>query len=155
MYIISPYSHKLPNGKRNPKNFPWFAELVAKLNQKCIQIGITGEEPINGTECVFNASFDNLRQLVNASDTWISVDNFFPHFCHCEKLKSGIVIFGRSDPNLFSYPENINLLKDRKYLRPDQWGIWDDVEYQEKAFIDPQKVIDKIIEKKKGIQDRY
>ena len=141
MIIISPYSQKMRNGKRNPKNYPWFAELVAKLNQKCIQIGVLGEEPVKGTECVFNANFDVLKQLVNDSKTWISVDNFFPHFCHCEKLKSGIVIFSRSDPNIFSYPENINLLKDRKYLRPDQWGIWESVEFNKEVFVSPDEVI--------------
>ena len=47
--ILAPYSRNLRNGKRNPKNYPFFKELVEelkKLGHTIIQIGIEGETEI-------------------------------------------------------------------------------------------------------------
>ena len=63
-----------------------------------------------------------LLKLAQESNAWISVDSFFQHFCSYYKIPNGIVIFSQSDPNIFGYPGNINILKDRAYLRPDQIG---------------------------------
>jgi hypothetical protein len=62
------------------------------------------------------------------------------HFCWFHGVKS-IVLWGRSDPEIFGHPENINLLKDRQYLRPEQFRWWDDVEYSEDVFVSPEVVI--------------
>jgi ADP-heptose:LPS heptosyltransferase len=79
--------------------------------------------------------------LVNWCDTWISIDSFLQHLCAYKNLKPGIVLWGLSDPELFGYKHNINLLKDRKYLRPDQYRWWNDVPYNADAFISPDEVI--------------
>jgi hypothetical protein len=58
-------------------------------------------------------------------------------------------VFGQSDPNIFGHPENINLLKDRKYLREKQFWIWEQAEFIEEAFVTPDVVIDAL--KKFGV----
>ncbi len=143
--IISPYSKPLRNGQRNAKNYPFWLELVSLLlkeNYKIIQIGVTGELVIPGiTSSVFNPSLEDLSTIVNSVDTWISVDNFFPHFCALVVQKPGIVLWGKSDPKIFGHPLNINLLKDRKYLRSEQFRWWDDELFEEEVFISPKKVV--------------
>ena len=44
MIIISPYAKKLHNEKVNPKNYPYWKELIKLIDQPIIQIGIDGEE---------------------------------------------------------------------------------------------------------------
>jgi hypothetical protein len=53
----------------------------------------------------------------------------------------GVVIWGKSDPLLFGYPENVNLLKDRKYLRARQFYIWDDEPFDPEVFVEPAEVV--------------
>ena len=141
--LISPYSQKLRNGSNNhPKNYPHWAQLIRllKLNgHNIVQIGIEGETKLT-EECLFNLPFSELKRLLNEVDTFIAVDNFFPHFANHYK-KYGIVIFGQSDPNIFGYRQNINLLKDRKYLRADQFGIWESARYDVDAFLQPEEIL--------------
>lgn len=145
--IISPFSKKLRNGKNNPKNFPYWKEVIEKLKDKgfnVIQIGVDGEEVLISDE-YFNSSLMKIKELVEESVTWISVDNFMNHFGHLLE-KKGIVIFGKSDPLIFGYNDNINLLKDRKYLRKHQFAIWEEEEFDPEVFIGPDEVI-KSVEK--------
>lgn len=53
----------------------------------------------------------------------------------------GVAIFGPSDPNIFGHVENINLLKDRRYLRERQFWLWSQYEPNPEAFVDPKVVI--------------
>ena len=150
--LISPYSQKLRSGKRNAKNYPYWTYLIKRLKQMghyVIQIGVTGEEKFQDVDDFkVNMNFKTLEKLVESVDVWVSVDNFFPHFCN--SINSyGIVIFSKSDPLIFGYDKNINLLKDRNLLRPDQFGIWDGVEYDMISFIDPEIVIKEILNFKK------
>jgi len=87
----------------------------------------------------------DLKELVKQTNFFISVENFFPHFCH-HYGRSGAVIFSRSDPKIFGYPENLNLLKDKKYLRSDQYGLWESCERQEDAFLAPEEIYKEIFE---------
>lgn len=146
--IISPRSRALRNGKTNPKNYPWWKEVVAVLQQNdiyVIQIGETrqNEESIGANEIILDLSLNELKLKVEECGVWASVDNFFPHLCSFTS-KRGVVAFSLSDPLIFGYPNNINLLKDRKFLRNDQFGIWENVEYNEKAFVSPDVVVDSI-----------
>jgi glycosyltransferase involved in cell wall biosynthesis len=146
--LVSPWSHKLPTGKENPKNFPYWTELVSMMKASgcyVIQIGISGEKLIGADEVVLNASFDRLKTLLDNADTFLSVDSFFPHFAHYHG-KYGIVIFSQSDPNIFGYPENLNVLKSRDYLRKEQFWLWTQAEFNETAFISSKEVLDKVLE---------
>ena len=138
MIIISPWAQKLRNGKNNPKNYPYWKELVSLINEPIVQIGVTGEEQLV-EDCRFNLSLDELKGLVNECRTWIGVDSFFQHFCW-DLGKPGIVIWGQSDPLIFGHPENINVLKDRKYLREKQFFLWEQAEYRADAFVSPEEI---------------
>lgn len=145
--IISPYSKKLRDKETpHPKNYPYWKELVKLLekNHQLIQVGVDGEE-ILVEDHRFGLSSADLITLVTGSDTFISVDNFFPHMVHYnfKGAKKGTVIFSKSDPLIFGYKENNNLLKDRKYLRWDQFGPWEMTDYVEEAFMTPDEVIKK------------
>ena len=134
MIVISPYSRALRNGKRNPKNFPYWKELIAKLKGKTIvQIGVEGEVPLV-KDFRKGLPLKDIENLIKDCDYWISVDNFLPHLAHYVG-KPGIVLWGRSDPNIFGYQENINMLKDRKYLRESQFDMWENVPYNPDVFL--------------------
>lgn len=142
MIIISPFSQKLRSGKENPKNYPHWKKIIAclaLLGEEVVQVGIEGEEQLV-EDFRTNLNLDDLAALVKQCRTWIGVDSFFQHFCW-DLGVPGIVLWGQSDPNIFGHPENINLLKDRKYLRPDQFLIWEQCEYRTDCWVAPEEVI--------------
>ena len=151
--LISPFAQNLRNGKENPKNFPYWSELVSKLIDggfNVIQIGSSKDTPIKydvlphdhvGTfEFKQNLKLKEIVELVKGCDVWISVDSFLQHLCAYHELKRGIVIFSQSDPKHFGYPRNINLLKDRKHLREKQFWLWEQCEYNKEAFVTAEDV---------------
>ena len=139
MILIHPYAKPLMNGKRNPKNYPYWKELIALIDEPIIQIGVEGEEQLVD-DFRKNLSLVELRQLVKDCRTWVGVDSFFQHLTWSEG-KPGIVLWSVSDPLIFGHAENINLLKDRKYLSTNQFLWWDFTEYNEQAFTYPEEVI--------------
>lgn len=143
MIIIAPYAQKLRNGKENPKNYPYWPELIEMINQPIVQVGVNGEQQLV-EDFRPNLSIADLTLLVQECSTWISVDSFFQHFCWDLK-KPGIVIWSQSNPNIFGHPENINLLKDTNYLRKEQFYLWEQCEYIKDAFVHPSQVIKHII----------
>jgi ADP-heptose:LPS heptosyltransferase len=144
MIIISPYSRKLRNGERNPKDYPYWEELVAGLKQrghKIIQLGVAGEPKIEGVdEVCYNLKLKAIKDMLIQSHIWISVDNFLPHLAS-HTSKPGIVIWGRSNPDIFGYPQNINILSHTKHLRQDQFDIWETIEYNENVFTKPEEIL--------------
>lgn len=139
MIIIAPFSQKLRNGKNNPKNYPYFKELLALIEEPIVQVGVDGEEQLVD-DFRKNLSLDELEVLLKGCRTWISVDSFFQHFAW-DLGKPGIVLWGQSDPNIFGHQENINLLKDRSYLRTHQFWMWEQCEYRDDCWVDPEEVI--------------
>jgi ADP-heptose:LPS heptosyltransferase len=147
--IISPYSKKLRKAKPtdpdkvNPKNYPWWKEVTKQLQSKgyrVIQVGVPGEGPIGADEVKQGLKLKDLAKLLSEAATWASVDNFFNHFATYHG-KRGVAVFGRSDPNIFGYAQNINLLKDRVFLRPQQFELWEQDVFTEQAFVDPDVVV--------------
>ena len=117
--LISPYSSKVNPGNMNAKNFPYWQELIDLLKDEynIIQIGVKGENKFNNiSKYCYDYKLSDLVAVLKESKFFISVDNFFHHFAHYHK-KCGFVIFSKSDPELFGYKENINILKSKKYLR--------------------------------------
>lgn len=147
--LISPYSQKLPVDKPNPKNYPYWEEVVSLIKQKIpsievVQVGVKSEPVIKGiTNVQHDLTQKELLELAKTCNAWISVDNFFQHFCTYYKIPNGIVLFGQSDPAHFGYSTNINLLKDKKYLRKEQFLFWwdDSVSYKAEAFVGPEVVV--------------
>lgn len=140
MILISPFARKMRNGKKHPKDYPYWKELIKNIDEEIIQLGIDGEEQLV-PDFRKNLALYELALLVTDCKTWIGVDSFFQHFCW-DLNKPGIVIFGQSDPNIFGHPENINLLKDRKYLREKQFWLWEQAEFKEDAFVKPKVILE-------------
>ena len=139
MIIIAPYAQKLRNGQNNPKNYPWWPELISLINEPIVQVGIEGETQLVD-DFRKNLSLTELESLVIECKTWISVDSFFQHFAW-DLNKYGVVLWGQSDPLIFGHTENTNLLKNRKYLREKQFWWWEQCEYNADAFMIPIEVI--------------
>ena len=139
MIIISPYSKQLKNGKRNPKEYPHWEELIALINEPIVQVGIAGEKQLV-PDFRPNLSLVQLKELLQECRTWIGCDSFFQHLAWSIG-KPGIVLWSVSDPLIFGHPENINLLKDRSCLAENQFLWWDYVEYDSSKFVSPQEVI--------------
>ncbi len=154
MILISPYSKQMRNGKKHPKNYPveYWKKLISMIgNEKIIQIGSIGEDRL-ASDCRLGLPFSALKELVESCDLFISVDTFLPHMAH-HYGKRGIVIFSQSDPNIFGYSENVNLLKDKKHLRKEQFWLWEQASYKENAFIKPELVYKKVIELQNNIKN--
>ena len=66
--LISPFAQTLRNGKVNPKQFPYWKELVAlmiKTDIEVIQIGSTKDPKIEGvTEFKQNLNFTEIKNMV-------------------------------------------------------------------------------------------
>jgi len=142
--IISPVSRPLPDGRKNvAKDYPFWPAVVAGLaGHKLVQIGLKGE-PVFVEDFRFNLPLREVKDLAAEAETWISVDNFFPHLCNLIG-KRGVVIWSQSDPRIFGYTQNVNLLRSREYLRANQFDYWGSAGYVEKAFVQPEVVVDAV-----------
>lgn len=119
----------VPGNVQNAKSYPYWDRFIKMANKHEIKVvdGILSDQDI--------------IDLVNWCDIWVSIDSFLPHFVRYHKLKRGVVLWGKSDPGIFGYKENINLLKDRKYLRAEQFKWWIDEPLDPKAFVDPEEIL--------------
>ncbi len=140
--IIFPWAKQLRNGNNNPKNYPWWPELInllQKAGHEIIQVGVEGESQLVD-DFRKNLTIAELSELLKSADTWIGVDSFGQHLGWDLGIK-GLAIFGQSDPNIFGHKENINVLKSREYLREQQFWWWEQAEYREDAFVSPDKIL--------------
>lgn len=138
MIIIAPFAKQMKNGMPHAKDFPFWNELLDMIKEHVIQIGIEGEQQLT-KDFKKDLTIGEIENLIRTCRTWISVDSFLPHMAK-HLCKPGIVLWSRSDPNIFGYPENINLLKDRKYLRKNQFAIWEVVVLNPETFVSPEIV---------------
>jgi hypothetical protein len=114
---------------------------------KIYQIGRSGERRLAGIKDYwFDLPFVELQKKIRDCWFWISGDNFVQHMVYAmpESVK-GVVLWGVSDPNLFGYDHNLNILKSTFYLRKHQFMWWNDVKRIDESFEEPQKVMEKII----------
>jgi hypothetical protein len=124
--IISPFSFN----STHAKSYPYWQPLIQKLkslnNLNLVQIGAPGEEKLPGIDkYCFGLSFKEIEKRISECLGWISVDNFLPHLINCmPSIIPGCVIWGVSDPDIFGYFYNKNILKNKSYLRNDQFGVW-------------------------------
>ena len=140
MIILSPYAKRMRNGKQHPKNYPYWEKVIAKIKEPIVQVGVGGEVPLVG-DFRQNLSLEDLARLIKECKTWMGIDSFFQHYCW-DQGKPGIVLWGQSDPVIFGHPENVNLLKDRKYLREKQFWLWEQCEFNADSFVDPDVVVE-------------
>lgn len=118
----------LRNGNRSAKDYLYWDVLLDVLRLKYELVEVVNE-PI-----------DELEKLLKSADYVICVDSFLQHFCWSIGVKA-IVLWGTSDPLIFGHEENINLLKNREYLRPNQFDTWEGDVYNPNAFVAPDEVI--------------
>lgn len=144
MILISPWSRRAPDGKESPKNYPHWVDVVKALStsgHELLQLSLPEEPDVPGCHARRDGlPLRALAALIRASETWISVDNFFHHMAWTVG-KRGIAIFGLSDPEIFGHPENMNLLKDRRFLRQRQFGLWGQEASKPEAFVSPEEVV--------------
>ena len=151
--IISPFSRKLrvdDPSRENPKHYAHWPDLIRMIKNSfpsltITQIGVDGEKILPGIDqSKFSLSFRDLFFLIKDCALWISIDNFLPHFCNAYfgESKPGVVIFTRSDPSIYGYGYNFNILKSRQFLRPDQFGIWEESTYDPNSSPDPKAVFE-------------
>jgi ADP-heptose:LPS heptosyltransferase len=146
MIIIAPYAQKLRTGKENPKNYPYWEELVYELqkNMHVVQVGVEGEKQL-APDFRKNLPIVELRKLIHECQIWIGVDSFFQHL-GWDEGKKGIVLWGPSDPLIFGHPENINLLKDRSCLVDNQFIWWEATEHSNDRFVKPKEILEHLKE---------
>lgn len=148
MILISPWSRRLPDGKESPKNYPYWAEVAQALagrGYELLQLSTSGEADVPGC----HARRDDLplravAALILRSETWVSVDNFFHHLAW-SLGKKGVAIFGLSDPAIFGHAENVNLLKDRRFLRGRQFGLWSQETPRPDAFVSAHEIVSAVV----------
>jgi len=150
--MIHCWSKPMRNNSFNPKNCSksWWEKLCQLLHQnsyivwQCLQ----GPEIMikNCDRHYKDKDFWELSDMIiNQCFTWISIDSFMPHLMWYKK-KKGIAIWGPSDPEIFGHPENINLLKDKKYLRANQFQTWEESPpFNADAFVTPETVMNEVL----------
>jgi FkbM family methyltransferase len=137
--LIAPFAQKMRNNKENPKNYPYWKELINMFeNQHIIQLGIAGEKQLV-KDFRTNLPLDEIKKLIIGCDFFISVDSFLQHMAY-HVNKRGIVLWGPSDPNIFGYPYNLNIIKDRKFLKPLPFDIWERTEFDSSIFNSAKEV---------------
>lgn len=145
--IISPYSKQLPFKDENPKNYPYWPELVNILKEHdcyITQLIFSKEKAIKNVDTfLISPSNISIKESLEENDFFICVDTAFQHIANYYD-KTGVVIWGPSDPLLFGYKDNVNILKSRKGLRKNQYGQWFDESFNIKLFPKPEKVFETI-----------
>ena len=139
MIVIQPFSRALNNGKQNPKNYPYWQELIKLIDEPIVQIGLDGEHQLT-EDFRTNLSISDLKGLIHECRTWIGVDSFFQHLCWANG-KQGIVLWSVSDPLIFGHSENINLLKNRNSLAANQFLWWENTEHNSDHFVKPEEIL--------------
>ena len=112
--------------KQNAKNYPYIQELcdlLIKDGYHLIQVGLGSEKRLTGCEYRFDMPLMDLEKLLKDTGYFLAVDNFLHHAAHSLGI-SGIVLFGPSDPEVFGYKDQVNIIKDRSLIRTDQFGFY-------------------------------
>lgn len=141
--IISPWSYT-PD---HPKSYPFWPTLVNLLikdGYEIIQIGKKGEETIPGVVNInFDLSFKQIEEKISQCRLWISIDNFLQHLVNSmTNPVKGVVIWGVSNPVLFGYQYNTNILKSKGNLRRYQIAPWSEEKQNPEVFLEPDKIFE-------------
>lgn len=151
--LIHPFSRKLRNGRENPKNYPFWGDLISMLRARGDTITQIGNEQDKRLVPDFTGviSYDKMEELVKQCDVWIGCDSFLQHLGWFLG-KRGIVLWSKSDPWIFGHPENVNLFVSRTKFRNKQFDMWEEEPYDHSAFVAPERVIDAVASFTSGAQ---
>lgn len=148
--LISCWAKPLRSGGWNAKNpsKEWWYKIIKLLKEKGYMVWQCGQGAEIKLKFADRHLWDKdlwaLAQDIKSCTAWASVDNFFHHFALLQCQKPGVVIWSQSDPEIFGHDKNINLLKDKQYLRPKQFELWENATYNKDAFVEPEEVIQAI-----------
>ena len=143
MILYAPFAARSPslNGQPSPKDYPFARELAELLEKDYEVVQVGGGNDVQVTKDFRpNLSFNELGKLIHASRTGICVDSYLQH-CYWYFDRRAIVLLGISDPLIFSHLIHLNLLKDRKFLRPKQFDLYYLNQYNPDAFVKPSDVL--------------
>ncbi len=141
--LYAPFAARSPslNGKPSPKDFPKAQELAELLEKDHEVIQLGGNDDLQVAKDVRrNLPHQQVVELIKWSDSGVCVDSYLQH-AFWEVGKPAVVLFGISDPVIFGHPENVNLLKDRNFLRPNQFDLYYLTDYKPDAFVTPEEVV--------------
>jgi hypothetical protein len=121
----------LRNSNPNPKVPPpeWWSRLEELLS----------DYEVRKAKDIYT-SWQEMKADLDWCDVWISVDTYWQHFAWYHD-KKGIVVWSKSDPLIFGHESNINVIKDRSYLRANQFDIWEAEPFDSNAFPTPESVV--------------
>lgn len=138
MILISAYSRQLDATKPNPKNYPWWPQLIHMLARPVTQVAVKGDAALV-PDVRWDLPLDELAKLVHQCEFWISCDSFFQHFAW-DLNKQGVVLWGPSSANIFGHKENINIDGGAQHCVKDQFLMWSMQEYRADRFATAQHV---------------
>ncbi len=142
MIVISPWAKQLPDNKWNPKNYPWWPQLIALLPQPIVQVGVGGEQQLV-PDFRTNLNLQELATLIHTSSFWISCDSFVQHYAW-DLGKPGVVLWGPSNPIIYGHPENMNITKGAQFQSADQFLMWHLIENRTDWWYSPDQVVQQI-----------
>lgn len=117
------------------KSYPFWPQLLELLSK--------GGHEVKKLEGILPEQ--QIIDLINWASVVVSIDSFVPHLIRYHKIdKRVIVLWGKSSPEIFGYKEHINLLKDCKYLRPNQFLFWKDEPVDVDSFVSPEVILQEI-----------
>jgi len=145
--LLSCWSKPLRDGKHNAKNpsEEWWLKLISLLKEKGYtvwQCGQGEEKKLATADAhIWDKDLWKLGEDIEKCVAWVSPDNFMGHWALLQFKKPGIVIWSQSDPDIFGHAANVNLLKDKKYLREKQFELWEAATWNADAFPTTEEVI--------------
>lgn len=145
--LYAPFAARAPSlgGKPSPKDYPHAQELAAKLQENYEVIQVAGNDDLQVVSDVRrNLTFDEVGKLISESDGGVCVDSYLQHHFWFTGRRA-VVLFGISDPLIFGHPENLNLLRDRSFLRPQQFDLYYTNQYNTEAFVKPGEVMEAVM----------
>jgi len=113
----------------NPKNWPFWGELVSVLKKqghKITQFAVAGEPSFGCHEFCVNAKMDKVKEILSKMDFCICVDTWLQHACNTLGIPC-IVIWSVTDPEIFGYPHHVNLIGDKECFSENQYATIDGI----------------------------
>ena len=135
-----PYRHL--SAKCLPKD--WWQNLVNRMMAppgiEMIQLVSKDSEALANVN-VHKGTLASIEELIKSVDGFVTIDSFLQHMV--AKIRPemiGVVVWTVSDPDIFGYPANYNVV-NRQYLRADQYNIWPDAPYNFNAIPKAEDVL--------------
>jgi hypothetical protein len=137
MIVIAPWARALGDNKPNPKNYPWWPELIKQLTEPVVQVGEQSEIKLV-SDFRPNLGLDQLTALLKICRFWIGVDSFVQHWGWHIGVP-GAVLWGPSRPEIYGHDSNLNIAPLRNLATPNQFLTWTMVKPSLDWWIAPQQ----------------